>query len=139
MENVSFLMDPTPPRVQQGLWMDSSTKENKIFKWTVDGWIPVEGGGGDGSIPQTLLDKINKITVRMKPEVFTKDSVSSTFALSKPPAFVSQVLVSDINNHFFYLQEADYSVSGNSITILDPEFVEGMKISVDYDVQLSNL
>lgn len=93
------------------------------------------GGGGNGNISPEMMSKIN---VPQKPETFTK-TTSNTFTLSKPPAFISQILISDINNDFLYLQETDYSLSGSSLTILDSNFTEGMRIKVDYSVSLLNL
>ncbi len=66
-------------------------------------------------------------------EVFTYDGTNSPFTLSNTPKFVTDVLVLQPNS-FHYLQEGDYSITNNTLTVNNPELVSGDKVKIIYAI-----
>lgn len=67
----------------------------------------------------------------MVPEVLPFDGTNNTFTLQNAPKFASEVLVLK-SESFHYLQEGDYSITGNQLTIVNPALQSGDRVKIVY-------
>lgn len=129
-------------------YFDSTTR-----KW--NGWKSVSGGTSSGGVSEDMLndaiateitrsnkytddavkvitDKLNNTSYGLvvTPEVKTYDGVTPTFTLNYVPKFAINVYIVKPDDSFYMLQDADYSIYGNSITIIKPalESLDRLKI-----------
>lgn len=69
------------------------------------------------------------------PEVFTYTASNTThsFTLHNTPKFATEVMVLGTDT-FTYLQEGDYNIEGDSLTVSSPALTEGDKVKIVYAV-----
>lgn len=66
------------------------------------------------------------------PEVFTYGTDNYPFTLAYEPKIITEVLALNGTTEFHYLQEGDYSITGQSLTVSSPTLTEGMKVKIVY-------
>lgn len=91
-------------------------------------WLS-ENTTDDGKLNSDLLPLSSRSI--QDPEIFIS-SGENTFTLSKVPAFIVSIYVTDEVNFRASLEDEDYSLVGNQLTISNPEIQSGYKIKVIY-------
>ncbi len=103
-----------------------------VWQWNGTAWVQgaialqgPKGDKGDTGTPPTDGGYL------MTPEVMSFDGTNTTFALKYTPKFVSELLVLK-SDTFHYLQEGDYTITGNQLTITNPVLQSGDKVKIVY-------
>ncbi len=90
----------------------------------------------DGSILRSLVAPyLDYLNVPQKPEIFTVGSEipNNVFTLSKLPSWIDQILVLNSDGHTFsLLQDSDYSINDNTITIIGVSLTNTDRIKISY-------
>lgn len=113
----------------------TTTTANTIVIRDNTGNVPVlTNVTGDNAIGYNQVNEmIGQLHTIQQPEIFVYDDYNTNvFTLSKTPGYIINVYVTDVDSKFWMLQDADYSISGNNLTINNPSLVSGMRIKVIY-------
>lgn len=124
INTVQITASKSPPEIQRGLWMDTSTDENRISKWTPTGWILIDTVQYDDSALKALIQALSITVSMLNDKVITlegtvEELTTTVHYLNSSIQSINGSIVS-INNNLLSINNSIQDLSDNKQNTLTP-------------------